>query len=103
MELTGGDGNLRRNTVMVIVPLIQFTIYESIDHNIPQRNSSFNNLEITHNDPINLINLFNDNNNQRINRNNEKKFLCKKRLREREHSLFENLKIEYIGNRAIFS
>ena len=103
VELRGGDGNLRRNTVMVIVPLIQFIIYESIDHKNPHRNSSFSNLEIIRNNSINFINLFNDDNNQGINRNNEKKFLCKKRLRVRDHGLFEKLEIENIGNRVIFS
>lgn len=49
-----------------------------LDSNDSKRNSTYNFIEINHNDSISIFILLNNHNNQGINRNNDSKFLYKK-------------------------
>ena len=101
IELAGGERNLilRRNANLEISQPIQISIHGIFHPNNSKRKYTFNFLEINHIDSISFVNFFYDDNNHGINRNNGKKFLCKKRLRR--HGSFNSLKIENIENRFI--
>ena len=102
IDLAGGERNLilRRNANLDISQPIEISIRGRINQNNNSiRIGTYNFLEINHIDSIGIGNFFNDDNNHGINRNNGKKFLCKKRLRR--HGSFNSLKIENIENRFI--
>ena len=101
IDLAGGERNLvlRRNANLEISQPNQISIQGIIHPNNSKRNISYNFLEINHIDSIRFVPFFYDDINDGINRNNDKNFLCKKRLRK--HGSFNSLKIENIENRFI--